>query len=67
MEFNLATYQTFTSYNLLAVLYRDRKISRAIGMLGGVPVRSINAMRAEDTAKATWNLERSFDCIEVSI
>ena len=52
-EFNLATYQTFTSYNLLAVLYRDRKISRAIGMLGGVPVRSINAMRAEDTAKAT--------------
>ena len=53
MEFNLATYQTFTSYNLLAVLYRDRKISRAIGMLRGVPVRSINAMRAEDTAKAT--------------
>ena len=67
MEFNLAAYQTFTSYNLLAVLYRDRKISRAIGMLGGVPVRSINAMRAEDTAKATQNLERSFDRVEETV
>ena len=52
-EFNLATYQTFTSYNLLAVLYRDRAMSRTMGMLRGVPVSSINARSAEDTAKAT--------------
>lgn len=52
-EFNLATYQTCTSYILWAVLYRDRAMSRAMGMLRGVLVRSINAMRAEDTAKAT--------------
>ena len=52
MEFNLATYQTFMSYNLWAVPYRDRAISRDMGILMGVPVRSINVMRAEDTAKA---------------
>ena len=42
-------------------------MSRAMGMLRGVPVSSINARSAEDTAKATQNLERSFDCVEVSI
>lgn len=52
-EFNLATYQPCTSYILWAVLYRDRAISRDMGMLRGVPVRSINAMGAEDTAKVT--------------
>ena len=67
MEFNLATYQTFTSYILWAALYRDRAISRDMGMLRGVPVSSINARSAEDTAKATQNLERSFDCVKVSI
>ena len=66
-EFNLATYQPCTSYILWAVLYRDRAMSRAMGMLRGVPVSSINARSAEDTAKATQNLERSFDCVEVSI